>query len=334
MKTALNDLAIVDVQRKPKGLSQDLRASDEFVKDREAQMSLIERGFYPIGQQNEIYSSEGEVTCATKDGVRYVLRFGNLAGGSASKDDKKPGEKDKNNPALNRYLFVMAQLDEAQIPKPQLEPVPGEEKPADAAEAKPADEAPADAKPGDDKPAEKSPEEKAAEEKAPEQKTAAADDAEGQPAAKAKKGTSKTKKAAVETKPESDKAEPAKTEEAKPAAPAADAPKADAPAADAKDSKAPVDEEKKIAIQKENKRKQEEYDAAMKKAQDKVKDLNDRFADWYFIIPDDVYKKIHLGRADIVKKKDAEGAAKTPGHPGGVPGIGDLQELQKSLKGE
>ncbi len=192
MKTALNDLAIVDVQRKPKGLSQDLRASDEFVKDREAQMSLIERGFYPVGQQNEIYSSEGEVTCATKDGVRYVLRFGNLAGGSASKDDKKPGEKDKNNPALNRYLFVMAQLDEAQIPQPQLEPVPGEEKPAD--------EAPADAKPGEDKPAEKAPEEKAAEEKAPEQKTAAADDADDQPAAKAKKGSAKTKKAAAKAK--------------------------------------------------------------------------------------------------------------------------------------
>ena len=65
---------------------------------------------------------------------------------------------------------------------------------------------------------------------------------------------------------------------------------------------------KKLAIQKENKRKQDEYDDAIKKGQDKVKELNDRFADWYFIISDDVYKKIHLGRADIVKKKEAKEA--------------------------
>ena len=41
-----------------------------------------------------------------------------------------------------------------------------------------------------------------------------------------------------------------------------------------------------------------------------MKELNDRFADWYFIISDDVYKKIHLGRDDIVKKKEAEKDAK------------------------
>lgn len=66
------------------------------------------------------------------------------------------------------------------------------------------------------------------------------------------------------------------------------------------------EEEKRIAIQKENKRRQSDYDDAVKKGQDRVKELNDRFADWYFIISDDVYKKIHLGRADIVQKKAAK----------------------------
>jgi hypothetical protein len=33
-----------------------------------------------------------------------------------------------------------------------------------------------------------------------------------------------------------------------------------------------------------------------------VAELNARFADWYYVISEDVYKKIHLGRNDIVKE--------------------------------
>ena len=336
LKSALNDLLIVDVQRKPKGLSQDLRASDEFVKDNEAKMSLIERGFYPVGPNNEIYSSEGEATCTTKDGVRYVLRFGNLAGGPASKDEKKPGEKEKSNPALNRYLFVMAQLDKSQIPEPQLEGASGEEQPADAQPGEEPSAEKADPKDGGDKPAG----EKVEEEKVPEEKTAAEDNAtDDQPAPKAKKSSGKSKKGSTKAKKTAaqDADAPATADpqaaDAKPAGDQADAPPADAPKADAappekKDDKpAALDDEKQIAIKKENKRKQDEYEAAIKKAEDRVKELNDRFADWYFIISDDVYKKIHLGRADIVKKKEAEKTDK-------VPGVGDLQELEKGLKAE
>jgi hypothetical protein len=280
LKTALNDLQIVDVQRKPKGLSQDLRASEELVKDNEAQMSLVERGFYPVGENNEIYSSEGEVTCTTKDGVRYVLRFGRLAGGEETKSEKKPDEKEKSSPALNRYLLVMAQFDESQIAQPELETVPGEDQPADGtkpAEDKPTEDKPADAK-GDD-------------EKVPEKKTADDETKAETPVAK--------DKAAAEEKPEA-------KGEAKPATP---------------------DEEKRIAIQKENKRKQDSYDSAIKKGQDRVKELNERFADWYYVISDDVYKKIHLGRSEIVKKKETKEVAEPKSG-----GLGELKELEKGLK--
>ncbi len=278
LKTALDDLKIVDVQRKPKGLSQELKASDELVKDNEAALSLVQRGFFPVGENREIYSSEGEATCTTKEGVRYILRFGRLAGGEEPKDDKESPDKAKSNPALNRYLFVMAQFDPSQIAKPILEPVPGE---ADAADKKPADDVakPAETKANDGK--------KPADGAVPEEKTGAQD------------------------------------EDAK-AAPAADA-----KPAEKKDDKAVTpDEEKKIAIQRENKRKQDEYDAAVKKGQDRVAELNERFADWYFIISDDVYKKIHLGRADIIKKKDAKdeaGADKSGG-------LGELNDLPPGLE--
>ncbi|MBI3838965.1 MAG: DUF4340 domain-containing protein [Planctomycetia bacterium] len=300
LKSALDDLKIVDVERKPKGLSQDLRASDEFVKDNETRMSLIQRGFYPVPTkgQIEIFSSEGEATCTTKDGVRYVLRFGQLAGGEENKDEGKPDETKKKNPALNRFLFVMAQFDDGQIAKPQFEAEPGAEKPAD----QPATEEKADEKKVDEpKASEKKPAaKKSAEEKVPQKKTA--DD--GQPDQPADKPADENTK-----------------DNKKPAAPQAEKPKEEKPAT--------PDDEKRIAIQKENKRKQDEYNEAIKKGQDKVKELNDRFADWYFIISDEVYKKIHLGRGDIVKKKkEAEADKEKTG------GVGDLKQFEKGLKEE
>ncbi len=268
LKTALDDLQIVDVDRKPAGLSQDLKASDEFVKNSEALNSLATRGFYPVsgrsGAALEILSSEGEATCTTKDGVRYVLRFGQLAGGEEPKTDDKAGDK-KTNPALNRYLFVMAQFDESQIPKPQLESIGGEEKPAEnkAGEATPGDAKPEepsaeDAKPSDATPAAESAKpaapkapanKKAADAKVPQKKTSAD---EGAPDPSAAKADDKPA-AADATEPH---AQDAKPEDAK------DAKKVEPPAT--------PEEEYRVAIEKENKRKQDEYDASIKKGQDRV----------------------------------------------------------------
>jgi len=45
---------------------------------------------------------------------------------------------------------------------------------------------------------------------------------------------------------------------------------------------------------------------------DKVKDLNRRFADWYFVVSDEVYQKIRLTRADVVKSAATQPAATQP----------------------
>jgi hypothetical protein len=44
----------------------------------------------------------------------------------------------------------------------------------------------------------------------------------------------------------------------------------------------------------------------VKTAQKRVRDLNNRFADWYYVVSDKEYDKIHLGRAAIVQKKAAD----------------------------
>jgi hypothetical protein len=55
-----------------------------------------------------------------------------------------------------------------------------------------------------------------------------------------------------------------------------------------------------------------------------VAELNQRFGDWYYVIANDVYKKIHLGLDDVISKKGEEDAAKTPPAGGGLPGVPNL----------
>ena len=91
LKSSLDNLKIVDVVRKPKGLSETLRSSGSIDLDPEAERSLSRAGFHVIpvtdpanpGQQYyELRSNEGEISVAMKNGVKYVLRFGQIAGGA------------------------------------------------------------------------------------------------------------------------------------------------------------------------------------------------------------------------------------------------------------
>ncbi|MCO6456438.1 MAG: DUF4340 domain-containing protein, partial [Pirellulaceae bacterium] len=143
LKTAVDDLKIVDVRRKPSGLTADLKAGDDFMQDRDAIESLFSLGFFPlrIGDgEAEIRAANGEVHVGMKDGVEYILRFGNIEGTG--------GDIEASN--LNRYLFVTARLDESKIAKPALQELPPLEP---AAPAPPDQPAPADTPAPGDKPA-------------------------------------------------------------------------------------------------------------------------------------------------------------------------------------
>jgi hypothetical protein len=59
-------------------------------------------------------------------------------------------------------------------------------------------------------------------------------------------------------------------------------------------------------VERENRRKQDEYDDKVKAAQKRVKELNARFADWYYVVSDEEYAKIHLDRSGVVQKKSQE----------------------------
>lgn len=100
LRDSLDDLKIVDVARKPKGLGADLKADKGFLDDNEGLTSLAQRGFYPVTRDNvmELLSSEGELIINTKEGVEYVLRFGQIAGVGEKDDDGESG-------GVNRFLL-------------------------------------------------------------------------------------------------------------------------------------------------------------------------------------------------------------------------------------
>ncbi|MFN9273629.1 MAG: DUF4340 domain-containing protein [Planctomycetia bacterium] len=228
LRNALGDLKIIDVARKPAGLSADLKAEEKFTGDPEAVTSMQQRGFLPL-KSGEILSTDGETIVGMKDGVEYVLRFGagTTVAGDA-KDDAKEGAGDAGETS-GRYLLVMARFNEGLLEKPQLEPVPD------------------------------APEEPA--------KT----DAEGKDHAKK----------------EGDAAEKLQ-------------------AADEAEAKAQAALEEKRRVERENRRKQDEYDGKVKAAQKRVRELNSRFADWYYVVSNKEYAKIHLTRDGIAQKKEAE----------------------------
>jgi hypothetical protein len=299
LKTALDDLKIVDVSRKPAGLSSDLKAAADFKNHRDSVESLAQKGFFAAELtkgQVELFSNEGEIRVTMKDGVEYVLRFGGIAGTSPTKKDEKAKGKTagkepekKDGAGLSRYLFVMAEFNPNVIPKPQFEPLPEvkKEPAAKPAEAK---------KPEEKKPAE-------------EKKAAPAASKEKKPADKKADAKKPDAKKAEEKKPE------AKAAEKKP-----EPPKPVDPAKAAEAEKAAKAERERI--EKENKRKQEEYDQKVADGKKRVGELNNRFADWYYVISDEVYHKIHLTHDELFKKKE-KAKEKKDEHAGHDHGAGD-----------
>jgi hypothetical protein len=233
LRNALGDLKIIDVARKPAGLSADLKGAEAFTGDPEAVTSMQQRGFLPL-KSGDILSTDGETIVGMKDGVEYVLRFG--AGTTVSGADKKEADAaepdDDAGETAGRYLLVMARFNEGLLDKPKLDPVPDV------------------------------PEAPKAEDKKPDEKK-------------------------DEKKPEGDAAEKLK-------------------AAEEADAKAQAALEEKRRIERENRRKQDEYDDKVKAAQKRVRDLNNRFADWYYIVSDKEYAKIHLTRDGVIQKKTEE----------------------------
>ncbi|TWT96241.1 DUF4340 domain-containing protein [Neorhodopirellula pilleata] len=382
IKNALDDLKIVDVVRKPEGMSDNLRADKDLISDNEAVSSLASRGFFPVstgdGGEFEVLSANGELNVSVNDGVQYVLRFGNVSGLTEDDDksaDEAEGESESGT-GVNRYLLVTTRVDEEQFPAPELAPVPQTieelaamlgveakpqpkdepakespesqpemkeaEKPADSTDANQdkksetaaeemktesdakTDEPKTDesAKADTDKPAEvKEPADKKSDsakeqDTKPEtkEKPAAVEEVEVSGSGEATgegqgadDGDAGDDKPADETPAENDAAEvKSDTESGEPAAMENAAKKKDGAeeelsfaelSDDEKQERLEAEQEK---ILKENTRKLDERKDRLNAAQRRVRDLNARFADWYYVIPENTYRELRIQRDELL----------------------------------
>jgi len=117
--TALDELTIVDVRKKPAGLSQGLgKMTGNLTISQSDGLSLQSKGYY-FSSNGQLLSNEGELNCETRDGVRYILRFGEVVSDSAvDTEGSGTGADEDGIPGENRYLFITTEFDVALFPEP------------------------------------------------------------------------------------------------------------------------------------------------------------------------------------------------------------------------
>jgi len=116
---AIDELSIVGVRPKPKGLSASLkRSSTDTGMDMSDLRSLQSKGYYLV-EGSGLFSNEGEVQVGTKSGILYTLRFGEVAYGSGLEVSAGGAEANTSGPAENRYLFVTTSFQEDRFKEPR-----------------------------------------------------------------------------------------------------------------------------------------------------------------------------------------------------------------------
>ena len=264
LKDALDDLEIIDVERKPEILVNNLKQGKEFfsnLRDANNQavvQSLQQKGFYTIAAKDasgqtvpKVVSNKGEVLVGMESGVEYVLRFGDIYRGS---------EEDENSSGDSRYIYAFARVNQSLLTPPNLAPLPSSS--PQGAKGPEGEKGPI-AKPGS--PPDFTP------------PTTPPKATPPPPPAQPKAANNKAVK--VEEKTATDQA----AEKAK------------------KDAEK---EAEIAQIQASNARNQAEYDGKINKARQRAKEINENLAGWYYVISNDVYEKIRLERNSFVKNKD------------------------------
>jgi len=290
----------------------------------------MRRGFYPARDPRNpdggitLYANEGDIRTSTSNGVEYVLRFGNIAGKGEQEegDDEGGAGAEKAELGENRFVMIMTEFNQDLIPLPELTPLDNESSSKEGGAESTAKDA------GDEGEGEGSSTDGPAGDAEGEPKV----DAEGEPTVDAEGRDEESLDEVLEAAAQESDDEGADADETGTDATEETGPNGKPPAgsssANGDDSgtdepssatkkREPAGDKPKLStkekierdrIEKENKRKQDDYDKKVEDGRKLVKQLNSRFADWYYIVSDATYKKIHLGRDDVIKKKDKPAA--------------------------
>lgn len=117
---ALDDLKIVGIRPKPKGLTTTLTRSSDSLQVSTADMLSLQNAGYFFTRDGRLVSNEGELQVGTTEGIVYTLRFGEIVYGSGlAVSAGAQTDEGGNAPGENRYLFITSRFDEAAFPEPQ-----------------------------------------------------------------------------------------------------------------------------------------------------------------------------------------------------------------------
>jgi hypothetical protein len=107
---ALDDLRIVDAERKPDGLTAALKAQEGIELTMESFQSLRSKGYFINQFTGQLLSNEGEIVVETADGLQYTLRFGEIAD---TPSVSSTGEDEETESGERRYVFVTVSFAQA-----------------------------------------------------------------------------------------------------------------------------------------------------------------------------------------------------------------------------
>ncbi|HUT10987.1 MAG TPA: DUF4340 domain-containing protein [Thermoguttaceae bacterium] len=288
LKYELGDLKIVDVKLKPADLAEQLKTDPQIdqVPSESAQESLERRGFYLVQRTDaegrpvldaqrmplpELAPARGSLQVSLKDGLVYWLRFGKPAG--AAEEEKKGDAAEGAEGSPDAASATDEESDELNDNRYLLVTVTFDQDlipVPDYEPLPPEEEPPAEGETG-----------------------------EGETEGETTEGEQPGEEASTEEKTDGSSDE-GTTDEAGPN----DETSTDADSDDGTEEKKKSREE----IETENQKLREEHQEKITKGQEKAKELNDRFADWYYVISNEAFEKIHLGREQIVKEKEKEEA--------------------------
>jgi len=263
MRRALDDLKIVNVHKKPPALSRFMAGNEaKYTRAEAMQIQMsLQDHGFFILNTGGIFPSDGQMIVQMDDGLEYQLYFGAIARQTADQAEAARKKKEKKEADPDK------KDGESKDEKEDADQATGNNRYVFVGVSLNKDliKKP-DIKPLPGEPL--LPVEKAADDKTDEKKS---DDATGKKPAKAKRVT------LADTAKELRRL----TEEGL------------------------VDKEElesqRKRVERENQQAQEKYESDLKAAEKKVRELNERFADWYYVIDNEVYKKIRLQRKDIVK---------------------------------
>ena len=286
LKDAFDDLEIIDVESKPEILVSNLKQGNEFfnnLKDKKNQavvQSLQQKGFYTVAVQNpqgqqvpKIVSNKGEILVGMKDGVEYVLRFGDIYRGP---------EEDENATGDSRYIYAFARVNPSLLDPLVLDQVPSplsSSQPSSKNDQNSSVEKGAKGDKGD----------KGKESKAP-NIAPPGPPPNFVPSSKPPAKTPPPPPAVLKNKP----VIPTKLDQNK-------------TAESDEFTKMKAERDAEIArIKASNANKQKEFNDKIAEAQNRVNELNENLAGWYYVISNEVFEKIRLERTDFVKTKESE----------------------------